>query len=159
MTEQAPVIVNDPRRFPFPPALPVVLLLVSWGLGKVLPFPVSWPLWSRYAGLVLFVVPFSLAIWASRTFHRHGTVVNPLGDVTKVVRDGPFRYTRNPMYLTLVLSYAGASLLFHLVWGLVLLPVLVLVLHFGVILREEKYLRAKFGEDYADYQRQVRRWL
>lgn len=150
---------NDPRRFPFPPALPILALLISWGLGRIWPIAISWPAWTFWLGLALFTLPLGLAIWAVRVFRQHGTVVNPTGEVTRIVASGPFKYTRNPMYLGLVLLYVGGMLLFRLPWALVLLIPLFLALQFGVILPEEKYLRSKFGEEYLAYQRHVRRWL
>ena len=150
---------TDPRRFPFPPAIPVVALLASWGLGHVWPVPLAWPYWTFWAGLALFTMPHALAIWAHRTFRRHRTTVNPRGDVTEIMTDGPFRYTRNPMYLSVLPLYVGGSLLFRLPWAWVLLLPVYLALHFGVIIPEEKYLEAKFGETYLRYKQHVRRWL
>jgi len=152
---------KDPRKFPFPPGIPILALLLSWGLGKtkIWPVAISCPTWSRWLGLALFVLPFGLAIWGARTFGRHGTVVKPTGDTTQVVTSGPFKYTRNPMYVSLVVIYLGGMLLFRLPWALVLLPAVVLALHFGVIFPEEKYLESKFGESYVAYKRRVRRWL
>jgi len=129
------------------------------GLGRIWPIAISWTAWSRWLGLALFILPFGLAIWGARTFRRHGTVVKPTGDTTQVVTSGPYQYTRNPMYLSLTLIYLGGMLLFRLPWALVLLVPLILALHFGIILPEEKYLESKFGENYVAYRRQVRRWI
>ncbi len=110
-------------------------------------------------GLTIFVLSFGLATWGIRTFRRHDTVVKPTGDVTQVVTSGPFKYTRNPMYLSLIVIYLGGMLFFRLPWAVVLLVPVFLALHFGIILPEEKYLESKFGEDFVTYKRQVRRWL
>jgi protein-S-isoprenylcysteine O-methyltransferase Ste14 len=156
---QPSAIEKDPRRFPFPPALPILALLISWVLGRIWPVAISWPAWSFWLGLALVTLPFGLAIWAVSVFRQHGTVVKPTGDVTRVVSAGPFKYTRNPMYVSLMILYVGGMLLFRLPWALVLLVPLFLALQFGVILPEEKYLRSKFGEVFFAYERQVRRWL
>jgi protein-S-isoprenylcysteine O-methyltransferase Ste14 len=150
---------SDPRRFPFPPAIPVIALLASWGLGQVWPIAVPWPNWTFWAGLALFTLPHLLGIWAHRTFLRHRTTVNPRGDVAEIMTDGPFRYTRNPMYLSLMPLYVGGSLLFRLPWAWILLLPVFVVLNFGVIVPEEKYLEAKFGAKYLRYKQRVRRWL
>ena len=149
----------DPRRFPFPPAIPAVALLVSWLLGKFWPIAVAWGAWTTPVGWFLLLVPSLLAFWAVGTFRRHKTVVHPRGNVTTIVRNGPFRFTRNPMYVTLMIMYIGGGLAFHLPWAAVLLVPVFLALHFGVIRPEEVHLRAKFGDAYLAYQRQVRRWL
>jgi len=149
----------DPRQFPFPPGIPAIALIVSWALGRAAPIPVTWPDWTRPVGWILFIVPWLFAAWAIRVFGRHGTVVDPRGNVTTIVTDGPYRYSRNPMYVTLVTAYVGGTLAFHLAWGFVLLVPVFLALHFGVIVPEEHHLAAKFGDAYTSYTRRVRRWL
>src|SRR5258708_26016646 len=150
---------SDPRKFPFPPGIPILALLLSWGLGRIFPIAISWPPWSRCLGLTLFILPFGLAVWAARTFRRHGTVVKPTGDTTQIVSSGPFQYTRNPMYASLMVIYLGGILLFRLPCALSLLLPVFLALNFGVILPEEKYLESKFGENYIAYKQRVRLWL
>src|SRR6266699_3662120 len=102
-----PKTPTDPRKFPFPPGIPILGLFLSWGLGKILPIAISCPAWSRWLGVVVFILPFGLAVWGARTFRRHGTVVKPTGDTTQIVTAGPFKYTRNPMYVSLVIIYLG----------------------------------------------------
>src|SRR5215831_11159175 len=99
---------TDPRKFPFPPALPIVALLLSWGMEYFFPIRWHWPAWTFWAGLGLLTLPFSVAIWGVRVFHRHGTAVKPTGTTTQIVDSGPFRFSRNPMYLVLLISYVGA---------------------------------------------------
>lgn len=88
-----------------------------------------------------------------------GTNVNPGLPTTAVVSTGPFRYTRNPLYLSALGLYLGAAPATNTVWLLVLLIPLVLILDVGIVRREERYLEAKFGEPYRAYKKQVRRWV
>jgi protein-S-isoprenylcysteine O-methyltransferase Ste14 len=150
---------TDPRRFPFPPAIPLIALLLSWALGRMWPISIEWPHGWFWAGLALVVLPFALPIWAARTFRLHQTPVNPRGVVGVIATDGPYRFSRNPMYLSLMLVYVGGSLLFRLPWAWLLLPIVFLSLQFGIIVPEENYLEGKFGEAYLHYKTQVRRWL
>jgi protein-S-isoprenylcysteine O-methyltransferase Ste14 len=150
---------RDPRRVAFPPAIPFVALVLSWGVGRLWPIAVNWPAWFRWVGWGLVVVPSVMAISAVLTFRRHHTAVNPLGEVTTMVASGPFRYTRNPMYLSLLVTYTGVTLALRLPWAAILLVPVFLALHFGVIVPEEKHLAAEFGEPYRLYQQRVRRWL
>ncbi len=150
---------TDPRKFPFPPGIAIAGLLLGWGLGAIRPIHIAWPEWTRWLGWFLFIAPWLLAIWAMVTFRRHNTPVHPLGKVATIVTEGPFRYTRNPMYLHLMLVYIGGILAFRLPWSAILLPLVFLALRYGVIAREERHLQAVFGEQYADYCRRVRRWL
>jgi protein-S-isoprenylcysteine O-methyltransferase Ste14 len=72
---------------------------------------------------------------------------------------GPYRFTRNPMYLAMAVAYAGIAMLLNSVWALGMLPAVVAVVDRFVIPREERYLRAKFGETYVRYCSRVRRWI
>jgi protein-S-isoprenylcysteine O-methyltransferase Ste14 len=149
----------DPRRFPFPPAIPIVALLLGWGMGRYWPIDVNWPVWSQWVGWALVIAAVVLAVSAVRTFRRHHAAVNPLGQVTTVVASGPFRYTRNPMYLSLLVLHIGGTLAFRLPWAAILFVPVFLALHFGVIVPEEAYLAAEGGEPYRLYRQRVRRWL
>jgi len=90
---------------------------------------------------------------------RAGTPVDPYEAPTALVTEGPFRYTRNPAYVALTLTYTGLALLIGVLWSLLLLPVVLVAVDRGVIQREEHYLEAHFGSGYQEYRRRVRRWL
>jgi protein-S-isoprenylcysteine O-methyltransferase Ste14 len=79
--------------------------------------------------------------------------------VSNLVTDGPFRYTRNPAYLSMAMIYAGISSLANALWAMLLLPATLLVIQRGVIEREERYLERKFGDEYLRYKAGVRRWV
>jgi protein-S-isoprenylcysteine O-methyltransferase Ste14 len=108
---------------------------------------------------VFAVAAGAQAFWASRQMKRAGTNVNPDKPTIAIVTAGPYRYTRNPMYLSLCLLHLGIGLLINGVLPVLFTVPLALTLHFGVIKREERYLAAKFGEPYLAYQRRVRRWI
>jgi protein-S-isoprenylcysteine O-methyltransferase Ste14 len=96
---------------------------------------------------------------AIRTVWRAQTPVDPYKPSTAIVNDGLFRFTRNPIYVSDTLIYVGLSLVLNAWWAFALTPVLVWIMHVGVVVREEDYLERKFGDDYLRYKRQVRRWL
>jgi protein-S-isoprenylcysteine O-methyltransferase Ste14 len=150
---------RDSRRFPFPPAIPLLALLLSWGMGRLWPIEMNWPGWLRGVGWVLIIAAAVLVLSAFRTFRRHRTTVNPRGQVTAMVESGPFRYTRNPMYLSLLVLYVGGTLAFQLPWAAILFIPVFLALHFSVVLPEEAYLSAALGEPYRLYRQRVRRWF
>ncbi len=89
----------------------------------------------------------------------HGTPFNPARAAQALVTDGPYRVTRNPMYLGMACAYAGAALVTGALWSLALLPLVLLVIDRAIIPREEKHLAASFGAEYERYRRRVRRWL
>jgi len=101
----------------------------------------------------------SLALPALFTMRAAGTNANPAKPALLIVRGGPYRFTRNPMYLALCLVQAGIGFLLNDWITLLFVVPLALVLHFGVILPEERYLEAKFGERYLALKREVRRWI
>lgn len=134
----------------------VLTLLLNWAWPLSILSSSAITIWS---GIPLLLFSGGLVLWGKRSMKQAGTNVNPLQPATSLVITGPFRFSRNPLYLSLTLLFAGLSLVVNTLWGFIaLLPVLV-VLHFGVILREERYLEAKFGESYRQYRSQVRRWF
>jgi protein-S-isoprenylcysteine O-methyltransferase Ste14 len=110
-------------------------------------------------GLILVVLGFALAVFSVRTFTRAGADVVPGHPATTLVTHGPYRVTRNPIYIGFTLAYFGIAILATSVWMLFLLVPLLIVLQRGVVEREESYLNAKFGEAYDKYKARVPRWL
>lgn len=106
--------------------------------------------------LITGVIGLAAAI---RTLWRAKTPINPYKATTALVASGVFRFSRNPIYVSDALIYAGLSLALNAWWALALTPVVIWIMQVGVIVREEEYLERTFGEDYLRYKRQVRRWL
>jgi protein-S-isoprenylcysteine O-methyltransferase Ste14 len=133
----------------------VVVLLLHW----------AWPLTivrqpiAFWLGLVLLVPALALAAWGRRTMHEAGTNISPLKPAVSLVTSGPFRFSRNPLYVALTVLYLGFTILLNSWWGVILLIPVLVVLHWGVVRREERYLELKFGEEYAKYRSRVRRYL
>ena len=125
-------------RFPVP--------FLPRGMRRVL----GWPL---LGGGVL------LMNWFFWTLRSVGTPVNPEKPVSSLVTDGPFRYTRNPGYLSMAMIYVGISSLANALWAILFLPAALVVIRRGVIEREERYLERKFGKEYLRYKAQARRWI
>jgi protein-S-isoprenylcysteine O-methyltransferase Ste14 len=111
------------------------------------------------AGWLLVVLGAALAVWALAKFRAAGTTISPSRPASTLVTHGPFRLSRNPMYLGLSLLYLGVMLLVNSAWPLLLLPFVIAILHLTVIRKEERYLSATFGIGYDEYRRRVRRWL
>ena len=97
--------------------------------------------------------------WALWLFGRHGTGLLPGQATRTMIEEGPFRLSRNPLYVGLLGLYVGLALLVPTLWGLVLFPVAVLLVLVGAIVPEERFLRERFGAEYGDYRRRVPRWL
>ena len=147
-------------HFP-PPLIYAITLAVGWLLGRWHPWPITGgPSVGRLAvAAVGAVLSLWLAIGAMVAFRRARTTIIPNRPATAMVDAGPYRFTRNPMYLSLVALYLGGALLLDSWWPVLLLPVLVLVVDRMVIAREERYLATAFPAEYAEYRARVRRWL
>jgi protein-S-isoprenylcysteine O-methyltransferase Ste14 len=160
MTDRVP-LANAGVRFP-PPFLFVIGLLVGWAVNRYWhPFPLS-----GFAGSALKTFGFAalalgvlLMVWGVVTFRGAKTAIIPHHSASKLVTDGPYRFTRNPMYTGLTIAYLGAAALLDSAWPILVLPAVLLVLLKMVILREEMYLRDAFGADYTRYAASVRRWI
>jgi protein-S-isoprenylcysteine O-methyltransferase Ste14 len=97
--------------------------------------------------------------WSLWLFRRHQTGLLPGQATHSLIDDGPFRRSRNPLYVGLLALYLGLALLAPTFWALALFPAAVLLVLWGAIRPEELYLHARFGAQYDDYARRVRRWL
>jgi protein-S-isoprenylcysteine O-methyltransferase Ste14 len=152
---------DNPGVIAFPPLIWLVGAIVS---TLVRFFVLHLPIATNYrvrlvCGIALMIVAPALALSALFTMRAAGTNVDPAKPALTIVRGGPFRFTRNPMYLALcLLQIALGFFLNDWITLLFVIPLFV-ILHFGVVLREERYLTAKFGEPYLQLKREVRRWL
>ncbi|MGF1622570.1 MAG: methyltransferase family protein [Rhodomicrobiaceae bacterium] len=111
------------------------------------------------AGGAFSIAGLALIIAAAIRFQVARTAVQPWRPTTAIVTTGVYRISRNPIYLGMAIVYTGLSLLADSVVALAGLPVAIVIVQYGVIKREERYLEEKFGDSYAAYRRSVRRWI
>ena len=110
-------------------------------------------------GVTFVAIGLALAVLSIRRFRLAGTSVVPGEPSTALVVEGPYRFTRNPIYIGFVLLYFGLAIILTSLWVLVLLIPVLIVLQRGVVEREETYLERQFGDAYRKYQARVPRWL
>jgi len=155
MTESAdrPGIVAPPPLLYLGALVAAFLLRWFWPL----------PFWGRegavWVGIALVLVGLAIGVWGRQTMVRAGTNVDPRRPATAIVTSGPFRFSRNPLYVGLTLIYLGITIALDTAWGFVLVAPLLVVMHQGVVRREERYLERKFGDGYRQYRAAVRRYL
>jgi protein-S-isoprenylcysteine O-methyltransferase Ste14 len=150
---------DRPRILAPPPLIFGIFFAAGYGLDRLMPAaPFAAAQWT-WIGSILFVAALVLAGAAIGLFLRARTHVEPWKPATTLVIAGPYRRSRNPMYVAAALAHAGAALVLDLPWTLGLLAPALVAIHCGVVRREERYLAARFGDGYADYCRAVRRWL
>jgi protein-S-isoprenylcysteine O-methyltransferase Ste14 len=156
--------MSDPTRRPatlvLPPLPYALALYASWYLERhVWPLPFNLGVVSAILGWTLVGVGLFLFVWTLITFLRHHTTVNPYQPASCLVSDGPFRFSRNPIYVGDWFIFGGVMLLMHTLWPLAFAPLVWLIIRFGVIRHEERHLDALFGDEYGKFKQRVRRWL
>jgi protein-S-isoprenylcysteine O-methyltransferase Ste14 len=145
-----------------PPILFAAGLTVAWALHRLRPFEIdgAGPAPAQIvAGVVALGAGVGLMGTAVAALRRASTPVLPFRPARTVVTGGPFRFSRNPIYLGMTVSYAGLAVLFNAAWAIVLLPVVLVMLTRLVVEREERHLADAFGAEYETYRARVRRWL
>ncbi len=142
---------------------PPVIYVAALAIGFVLNY--LWPLSplsgsSRYViGSVVPLVGGLIMPLVLRRFRRAGTTFDVRKPASALITEGPYRFSRNPSYVSLTLLYLGIGILLNNGWILILLAPVFLVMDLWVVRREERHLEAKFGEEYLRYKLAVRRWL
>ena len=143
----------------FPPLLFLIALLLGIAMDLFFPADVFERRWLGHAvGWPVFLLGVALVLSARKTMHQ-ASVDPRFKPVGRMITTGLFAFTRNPLYLTVSIIYAGLAIVFNTWWPLMLYPALFAILHFGVVRREERYLETRFGDEYRDYCKRVRRWL
>jgi protein-S-isoprenylcysteine O-methyltransferase Ste14 len=143
-----------------PPIAWAVAVLAGLALNwlMLLPFvPAAVP--AGWLGAMVFVLALALFAWAIVTITRAGSNVPTNRPTTTIVESGPYRFTRNPIYLGMFLGLIGLAIAFDNLWLLMMLVPFALVIRYSVVAREEVYLERKFGDVYRGYRSRVRRWL
>jgi len=146
----------------FPPGVFFGGIVVGFAVWRFWPVPLAPSGWSfalRVVGVVAIALGFALMLWALGWFMRIKTTPTHWQPTTAIAFDGPYRFTRNPMYVGMMLVQGGIAFCANALWPLVTLIPVLLVIRKEVIAREEAYLEAKFGAPYRDFKDRVRRWL
>jgi protein-S-isoprenylcysteine O-methyltransferase Ste14 len=151
--------LDNPGVIAFPPLIWLVNAVISVVVHLFVRLPIMKYSICLVCGMVFIILAPTLALSALRTMKAAGTNVHPSEPALTLVRGGPFRFTRNPMYLALCLVQIALGFFLNDWITLLFVVPLAFILRNGVILREERYLTAKFGEPYLQYKREVRRWI
>ncbi|MBG0811080.1 isoprenylcysteine carboxylmethyltransferase family protein [Methylosinus sp. H3A] len=151
---------DPPSRIAWPPRLVVVVVALGALLDAVLPlYDGHWPTSARVAGGLIVALALANDIWCALLMRRQGTTMRPDRAVSSLVIAGPFRWSRNPIYVSHVALVAGLGLAFGSVWMILLTPALAFGLQRLAIEREERHLSQKFGAQFDAYVARTRRWL
>ena len=153
---------DRPNRIPWPPIL--LLAMIALGIGLQWLIPLAWinglaALEATAMGVTMIVAAFAIDIWAAIVFRNHKTTIMPHRPSARLVTHGPFRFSRNPIYVGNLMVVAGLGLVLSNWWLLILTPVLGFALHRLAIKGEERHLEALFDDQWQDYKTRVRRWI
>ena len=144
------------------PVLTAVCVLGAWIAQWAMPLALLPPGFGALRitlSILLFGAFVGLGVLAVRELVRGGSSPNPYSPSGALITSGVYRWTRNPIYVGDLAFVAGLAIALSSVWYVVATLLLFVLLHYGVVRREERYLAGKFGSAYDDYRRQVRRWL
>jgi protein-S-isoprenylcysteine O-methyltransferase Ste14 len=140
----------------------ILTYLIGLALHFIFPFKILYGadlFIVKIVGVVLFAIGAFFAAWSLMIFHKASTTTTP-GEISKkMVTFGPYRLSRNPMYVSLILAYLGEAGFLVQIWPVIVLPFMLYYLNYVVIPLEEDLLKKEFGEEYERYCKQVRRWL
>ncbi len=155
-----PATVRDnPGVIAPPPLIFLGFLLLGLVLDALWPLAILPDVTQYLLGIVLFGLGIGLSVTCIGHLRRLGTDFRTHKPASTLVTDGPYRVSRNPIYIALSLVHIGIAVAVDSPWMLAMLIPALAVVRIGVIAREERYLEARFGDDYRRYRASVRRWL
>lgn len=141
------------------PVLFVAVLGMAGLLNTLWPWPLPFDLSLAFLGWTVMDIGAVILLWTAWLMIHRKTTLSPFGRPQRLIQEGPFKWSRNPIYVGLLLVYAGVALLWAQFWCWLLLPVLVVLLQVGIIRHEERLLAQHFGDSYHEYCQRVRRWI
>ena len=117
------------------------------------------PVWAPITAKILIFPAAILFVWSLLTCWRHDTTLEHSKETKTLVTTGPFRLTRNPIYLAMLVMFVGFGLDYGSLWAIALTVPVAIIIHRMTVIPEERYLERKFGQSYREYRRAVRRWI
>ena len=137
----------------------IILGLAGVGMHYITPLSMGLPSWSFYLGIGVIVLTIISIGAMFGFFKKHETEIEPWKTTSTIITSGPYKFSRNPIYVLACGVPIGLGLAFNSYWALfAFIPALIIV-YYTAVKKEEKYLEAKFGQTYMDYKAKVRRWL
>ncbi|MET1256479.1 methyltransferase family protein [Aliikangiella maris] len=149
---------RGPSIFIPPPLIVFCIILSGYGLGFLWPININLQ-WLPNLGILLFSIGCLLALFASQLFFRLKTSIEPWKPTSKVITQGIYRYSRNPIYLAFLFFQLGIGFYFIKFWIVLLTALTFWILDRFVVNKEEVYLQQKFGQEYLNYKKQVSKWI
>lgn len=143
----------------YPLLIMIVLLGLCWGVNRLYPLDFGFGIFGKTAGWIILLCGISLLVAAFGLFQIEGTTVNPTKEPDKLVTDGIYRVTRNPMYLGMLLILSGVPFVMESMAGLMFPLIFFLIMDQSIIPKEERTVEGVFGKEYLRYKLKTRRWI
>lgn len=150
---------DNPGVIAPPPLIFLGGLLIGGIIGWFYPQPFLPEIAGYFIGGVLAILGLGIVFNARASMAKAETNIEPWKPTTTILSDGIYGISRNPVYMAMIFIYLGSVFIFNSLWILPPLILVLIVMHYGVILREEKYIEQKFGAEYLNYKEKVRRWI
>ena len=150
--------MDKPKRI-LPPVYFLATLVAMAGFHFLFPIARIFQPPYTYGGALLVIAGVAVVLWAARLFSRAGTTIKPFEESSALVIHGPYYFSRNPIYIGLVLVLIGVGLVMGTIAPFAVVPIFIWLIQRRFILPEEAMLEKAFGSVYVEYKRQVRRWL
>lgn len=151
--------LDHPHVVAPPPVIYGSMLLIGFVLDLLKPAALFTGSIGIWFGIVLLGSGIALEVYCIKLFKKRGTTLRIERAATTIVTEGPFSISRNPIYIALTLISLGISLMVNSLWMIAMLIPALLIMHFGVVKREEAHLARLHGGIYTNYMSEVRRWL
>jgi protein-S-isoprenylcysteine O-methyltransferase Ste14 len=144
-----------------PPVIFFAFLILGYAANRIIPldFIFSDLALRLLVGLPVLMISGIIAIVATIIMKENKTAINYNNPTTKFLTKGPFGFTRNPLYLSLLLAMCAVAVIANSLWYLIFFVIMFLVFNFGIVAREERYLADSYGDEYIRYKNKVRRWI
>lgn len=151
--------IDSPGVIVPPPVYVAMVIGLAFAMDFLWPLRIDYYYSLAWSGYVVVALAIVILILCARQFHVHKTDLRPHKPASRMVHAGPYRLSRNPIYLGFLMLQLGYGFVEHHIWVILTLPVSFVILHFHVIASEEAYLRRRFGDEYEQYCQAVNRWL
>ena len=145
--------LNVPPVYLFLSILVMLILHYYLPVYEVILVPYS------YIGIVIIAIGITAIVWHAAYFKKYDTPIRPFEESTFLIKDGLYLYTRNPIYLGMVIILFGGAIMLGSLTPIFVVPVFFLLINDNFVVREEEFLADKFGKSYIEYKKSVRRWI
>lgn len=147
------------NRINIPPFYLLLSVIALFVLNYTIPLMVLFYPPFNYVGVVIIFLGLALILWHADYFKRYETPIKPFEHSTHLIKEGMYKYSRNPIYLGMGVILFGGAMVLGSISPFVVVPVFIIFIERAFIVKEEKFLENIFGHEYLDYKKSVRRWV